>query len=221
MADEIQVTDLWQLLNDASGAQMTQAATDAATENVLARLSAQGDVAQTGGGGMILGKVGLTLAGSYAATRSYERLDVVLAAGGSYASRHDTNKGHPVTDGKWWQPLCVPPDLSNLLHRQEKQDEQMNALQGLVEATRKEQRQTADALADFRDNERITGASYDARARLLSLTRGVAERTSLSPLTVELPVATPEVAGLMGAADKRKLDETAENQHWREASATS
>lgn len=70
---------------------------------------------------------------------------------------------------------------------------------------------------DFRDNERITAAGYDAGARLLSLTRGEESKTSLAPLTVELPCATPEVAGLLSAADKRTLDETARNQHWRTA----
>lgn len=220
MADDIKVTDLGQLLNDASEAQIAQTAAEAATENVLARLSAQGGVAPTGGGGMILGKVGLTLAGSYAASRSYERLDVVLASGGSYASRHDTNKGHPVTDGKWWQPLCVPPDLSNILNRQERQEEKISALQRLVETARSEQQETASAFADFRDNERITGVEYDAGGRLLSLVRGEADRTSLAPLAVELPCATREAAGLMSAADKRTLDETADNQRWRQAKAT-
>lgn len=224
MADYTAI-DLGRLLNDSLQQELTDAATKAATEAVTesatkaatdaATLAATSAVLQqfsaqqaAGSGGMILGKVGLTPAGTWNAGRSYERLDFVLSGGGSYVSKHDDNQGHAVTSGDWWQPLALPAGLTELEEKQSKAEEAIAALQKRLEAHEEEAQTAADALSDFLDNEKITAAGYDAATRTLSLVRGEQDTTSLAPLTVTLPVATEEEAGLMGAADKRELHET-------------
>lgn len=224
--------NLGRLLNDSAQEEMVQAvqseATEAATEAAVSRVLSAFAAQQTGGGGMILGKVGMTPAGAWTAGKTYERLDVVYSGGGSYVSKHDANQGHPTESGDWWQPLTVPPDLSSVLKQQDENTTAIAALRELAtsaktqaetaeksaeEATTKAE-QAAAALSDFLENERVTGVSYDAGERVLSLARG-GENSSLGPLTVTLPVATEAVAGLMGAADKQELKEHDEALRWK------
>lgn len=231
--------NLGRLLNDSAQEEMVQAvqseATEAATTAAVSRVLEAFAAQQTGGGGMILGKVGMTPAGAWTAGKTYERLDVVYSGGGSYVSKHDANQGHPTESGDWWQPLTVPPDLSGLLKQQDENATAIAALRELAtsakaqaetaeksaqEATAKAEdaakdaAEAAAALSDFLENERVTGVSYDAGERVLSLARG-GENSSLGPLTVTLPVATEAVAGLMGAADKQELKEHDDALRWK------
>lgn len=52
-----------------------------------------------------LGKVAICPKGAYAATATYERLDVVSANNSSYVSLKNGNTNHALTDTAWW--LCL------------------------------------------------------------------------------------------------------------------
>ena len=53
-----------------------------------------------------LGKVGMTLRGTYNASASYNALDVVTYNGSSYAALQPCT-GVPVTNTTYWQLLCA------------------------------------------------------------------------------------------------------------------
>ena len=53
-----------------------------------------------------LGKVGMTLRGTYNASASYNALDVVTYNGSSYAALQPCT-GVPVTNTNYWQLLCT------------------------------------------------------------------------------------------------------------------
>ena len=50
----------------------------------------------------IIIKIGYTARGAYDAATTYDRLDVVSAGHGVYASKVADNAGHAVTDPAWW-----------------------------------------------------------------------------------------------------------------------
>lgn len=48
-------------------------------------------------------KIGFTNRGLYDAAAEYDVLDFVASDGALYISRKGGNKGHPTSDGEWWQ----------------------------------------------------------------------------------------------------------------------
>jgi hypothetical protein len=63
----------------------------------------------------IIMKIGYTARGAYDAATTYDRLDVVSAGHGVYASKVADNVGHAVSDTAWWDVLISPTDIDKMI----------------------------------------------------------------------------------------------------------
>ena len=63
----------------------------------------------------IIMKIGYTARGAYDAATTYDRLDVVSAGHGVYASKVADNVGHAVSDTAWWDVFVDSTDIDKMI----------------------------------------------------------------------------------------------------------
>jgi hypothetical protein len=59
----------------------------------------------------IKAKIGLTPKGAYSATATYDYLDYVTTADGTYTSKQASNTGHALTETDWWEHDFIAPKM--------------------------------------------------------------------------------------------------------------
>jgi hypothetical protein len=59
----------------------------------------------------IKAKIGLTPKGAYSSTATYDYLDYVTTADGTYTSKQASNTGHALTETDWWEHDFIAPKM--------------------------------------------------------------------------------------------------------------